>query len=74
MRRESLKLAPKCPISRITGNLGSRTHFTGYGVNQELTEFRGHSRSIRLGVPTESRVFPSLPKCSCRAGSMRGCR
>src|SRR5271157_5510150 len=26
----------KCPVSRITGKLGTRTHFTANGVNQAL--------------------------------------
>jgi hypothetical protein len=40
----------ECLISRITGNLGTRTHLSGSAVNQEFSGLEVSSDSNRLHV------------------------
>ena len=49
MSKSSIRFC-QLPISRITGNLGTKTHFTGYRVNQDLFEIRTPKRNGRVSI------------------------
>jgi hypothetical protein len=49
-------------ISRLTGNLGTGTHFSGYGVNQELIHKAAICRCERSKLSPLSMIHWSVSR------------